>query len=132
MGAKNEIRRNSTHFYEYQIFILALLVISFQAQAQIEYLTYDGMPPRLITNKTDEIRDPATVRQFKRLNPCPVNGRRSGPCPGYVVDHVTALKCNGLDSVENMQWQTKAQSKLKDRWEVRGGYGHKPCSGDRQ
>jgi hypothetical protein len=34
-----------------------------------------------------------------------------------VVDHVRALKHGGADDVSNMQWQTRAAAKAKDRWE---------------
>jgi hypothetical protein len=37
--------------------------------------------------------------------------------PGYVVDHVIALKRGGADSSFNMQWQTKAEAKATDKWE---------------
>jgi hypothetical protein len=37
--------------------------------------------------------------------------------PGYVVDHVTALKHGGHDVPSNMQWQTKSDARAKDRWE---------------
>lgn len=40
------------------------------------------------------------------------HGRR-----GYVVDHIIALKRGGADSPSNMQWQTKADAKAKDKWE---------------
>jgi hypothetical protein len=43
-------------------------------------------------------------------------GRTSGACPGYVVDHVTPLK-RGADRPENMQWQTTAAGKAKDKRE---------------
>lgn len=62
-------------------------------------------------------RSHTAVAQFKRARPCPANGRRSGPCPGYVVDHVCALAQCGLDAPVNMQWQSDAESKAKDRIE---------------
>ena len=40
------------------------------------------------------------------------HGRR-----GYVVDHIIPLKRGGPDSPSNMQWQTKADAKAKDKWE---------------
>lgn len=40
------------------------------------------------------------------------NGR-----PGYVVDHKVSLKHGGADSPSNMQWQTKAEAKAKDKIE---------------
>ena len=33
--------------------------------------------------------------EFKHSNPCPSTGKRSGACPGYVIDHVQALKHGG-------------------------------------
>lgn len=63
-------------------------------------------------------RDPAARAEFQRLHPCPANGERRGPCPGYVVDHIRALACGGADTPDNMQWQTVAEGKAKDRWEI--------------
>jgi hypothetical protein len=40
--------------------------------------------------------------------------------PGYVVDHITPLACGGADVPSNMQWQTIAASKLKDKTERAG------------
>ena len=54
---------------------------------------------------------------FQRSHPCPSTGRTSGACPGYVIDHRTALKHGGADSSGNMQWQTTAGAKAKDRIE---------------
>ncbi len=56
-------------------------------------------------------------RNFQRLHPCPSTGRTAGACPGYVKDHVVPLCACGADSVANMQWQTVADSKAKDRLE---------------
>lgn len=64
-------------------------------------------------------RDPRTPRDFMRLHPCPANGAKSGPCPGYIRDHIVPLCKGGRDTVDNMQWQTIAEAKWKDRWECK-------------
>ena len=61
-------------------------------------------------------RESAKV-EFKLQNPCPANGATKGPCKGYVIDHIKALPCGGADRPENMQWQTIAAAKEKDKWE---------------
>jgi hypothetical protein len=53
--------------------------------------------------------------QFKKSHPCPSTGKSSGSCPGYVIDHVTPLKRGGADAPGNMQWQTQATAREKDR-----------------
>ena len=55
--------------------------------------------------------------EFKHSNPCPATGKSYGACPGYVIDHVTPLKHGGADAPYNMQWQTNAEARAKDRWE---------------
>ena len=57
---------------------------------------------------------------FKHTHPCPSTGKASGRCPGYVIDHRTALDCGGADSPWNMQWQTVEAARQKDRWERTG------------
>jgi len=42
---------------------------------------------------------------------------KTGPCPGYIIDHVIALKRGGPDIPANMQWQTVEEAKAKDRVE---------------
>ncbi|MGH2524886.1 MAG: HNH endonuclease signature motif containing protein [Anaerolineales bacterium] len=64
-------------------------------------------------------RSAAEVLAFKRANPCPSTGQRRGSCPGHVVDHVIPLCAGGPDKVSNMQWQTVADAKAKDREERR-------------
>lgn len=57
------------------------------------------------------LRSAAVRRQFLRQTGYP-QGR-----PGYVVDHIIALKRGGADSTANMQWQTVAAGEVKDREE---------------
>jgi hypothetical protein len=40
--------------------------------------------------------------------------------PGYVVDHIIPLACGGPDVPSNMQWQTVAAGKAKDKTERKG------------
>ena len=56
-------------------------------------------------------RSPETRHEFMRETGYP-HGR-----PGYVIDHIVPLTRGGADSPSNMQWQTKADAKAKDRVE---------------
>ncbi len=65
-------------------------------------------------------RSTSAKNDFKHDHPCPTNGNRSGSCPGYVIDHITPIACGGADAPSNMQWQTVAEGKAKDKWERDG------------
>ncbi|MBZ5500143.1 MAG: HNH endonuclease [Acidobacteriia bacterium] len=52
-----------------------------------------------------------------RSHPCPATGKTSGSCKGYVIDHIVPLAKGGADAPSNMQWQTTAEAKAKDKWE---------------
>ena len=58
--------------------------------------------------------------EFKYEHPCPATGARKGPCKGHVIDHINPLACGGPDTSTNMQWQTIAEGKTKDKWERNG------------
>jgi hypothetical protein len=47
----------------------------------------------------------------------PSNGNSYGSCPGYVIDQINPLECGGADAPFNMQWQTIADGKAKDKTE---------------
>lgn len=57
--------------------------------------------------------------EFQRLQPCPATGKPRGACPGYEVDHITPLKCQGADAPHNMQWLTVGQHRIKTRREAK-------------
>jgi hypothetical protein len=67
-----------------------------------------------------EHRSAAVLREFQKTHPCPATQRATGPCPGWVKDHIRALACHGADSVENLQWQTAADANAKDKVERKG------------
>ena len=62
-------------------------------------------------------RSGAARAAFKREHPCPATHLLIGLCPGYIIDHVIALKRGGADIPANMQWQTVDEAKAKDRVE---------------
>ena len=65
-------------------------------------------------------RSQAAKDDFKYSHPCPSNGNNHGPCQGFVIDHITPLACSGNDAPSNMQWQSVAEGKAKDKWERKG------------
>jgi hypothetical protein len=64
------------------------------------------------------VRSDAVRHAFAKAQPCPSTGKPTLPCPGYIIDHLKPLCAGGLDAVENMQWQTVADAKKKDVFEV--------------
>lgn len=62
-------------------------------------------------------RSRAAKSAFEHQQPCPSTGKTSGGCRGYIVDHKRPLECGGADAPSNMQWQTVAAAKAKDKTE---------------
>jgi len=56
-------------------------------------------------------RSERSKHQFEKQTGYP-HGR-----PGYVIDHIIPLKRGGCDCPSNMQWQTIAEGKAKDKTE---------------
>jgi hypothetical protein len=69
-------------------------------------------------------RSRTVVARFQHSTVCPATGRTGTPCPGFLVDHRKPLGCAKteaerarLDSVVNMQYQTIADARAKDKIE---------------
>jgi hypothetical protein len=74
-------------------------------------------PRRATTSRAAHNRTPrhrAAAQAFRRQTGYP-HGR-----PGYVVDHIIPLACGGKDEPSNMQWQSAADAKAKDKIERKG------------
>lgn len=65
-------------------------------------------------------RSQSAKAEFARANACPSTHRHIPSCPGYVIDHIKPLDCGGADAPSNMQWQTIAAGKAKDKTERNG------------
>ena len=65
-------------------------------------------------------RSSTAKQRFRLATPCPGGPDKGSTrhCRGYVIDHICPLACCGLDAPQNMQWQTEAAAKAKDRWEL--------------
>jgi hypothetical protein len=79
-------------------------------------------PPVTSTTTRDEDghvkRSDVWKHQFMAQSGYP-NGR-----PGYVVDHVVPLACDGADAPSNMQWHTVEAAKAKDKVERKGCWAY--------
>ena len=84
------------------------------------YSTLLAMALAISTIEAKPHRIHAAVAAFKRSTPCPATDKPEKRCKGYVVDHIKALACGGADTPANMQYQTKAEAKAKDKWERKG------------
>lgn len=67
---------------------------------------------------TAHARDPAQVRAFRKMNPCPATNLTTGACKGFVVDHFRPMCAGGLDHPTNMAWQNSVTAKKKDVIEI--------------
>jgi hypothetical protein len=79
---------------------------------------YCGRPDRDSSGRLS--RSTSAVKTFQHVHPCPSTGSRTGPCPGWIIDHVVPLACGGCDVVHNMQWlpkKLKVGKPGKDSWE---------------
>ena len=96
-----------------------LLLIIIFLQAILLYKTVEAADTCAIKRDKNGriVRSSKAVSDFKKQNVCPGTGKIEKSCKGYIIDHVVPLACCGKDAPSNMQWQTLAESKEKDKWE---------------
>jgi hypothetical protein len=99
---------------------LSLIAATLAAQQPRSAPRDQAAAQRRTAHKEPAPRSTAVRRAFQQAHPCPSNQKTTGACPGYVVDHITPLACGGKDEPANMQWQTIADAKEKDKWERNG------------
>jgi hypothetical protein len=97
------------------------------ARGLVPYSSDHSLPPSLVCgpecraywhlDKPKKKRSAEARRAFLQTHVCPSTGRAASKCPGYVIDHIIPLACGGADDPSNMQFQTVAEGKVKDRWE---------------
>lgn len=63
-------------------------------------------------------RDPAIIREFRRLNACPSTQQHRGACPGYQVDHRIPLCLGGSDTISNLRWLPTSEHRAKTRYDI--------------
>ena len=86
-----------------------------QSEANSEVVVRSSPPTAALRDSNGRIkRSAAAKEEFERQTGYP-HGR-----PGYVVDHVKPLACGGADDPSNMQWQSVADAKAKDKVERQG------------
>jgi hypothetical protein len=83
------------------------------AGASLQKMPAPGSLPSTVSRDSNGRikRSEAAKAEFERETGYP-HGR-----PGYIVDHIKPLACGGADAPSNMQWQTVAEGKAKDKTE---------------
>lgn len=96
------------------VFIVLITVLSAISLNNANAEGVMATTPRIMSQSTDGIRSPKTIRDFAKQNPCPAVGVKKGTCPGYKADHWIPLCAGGADVVGNLHWQPSAPSYVKD------------------
>jgi len=82
------------------------------ADTSLQKIPAPGSMPSTSRDSRGRIKRSAAAKdKFERETGYP-HGR-----PGYVIDHIKPLACGGADAPSNMQWQTVAEAKAKDKTE---------------
>ena len=60
-------------------------------------------------------QDSGQKELFVRKYACPMTGKHTEICKGWVVGYIKPLCAGGVDRIANMQWQMVATAKRKER-----------------
>ena len=82
-----------------------MILLLFAGGALADHITDPRYgPPPARDAKGKIIRNYQVLKDFQHLHPCPSTGKTTGKCPGWFIDHVVPLACNGVDDIHNLQW----------------------------
>lgn len=65
-----------------------------------------------------QARSGAVVREFRQSHVCPSTGLKTGPCPGWEVEHGVSLCQGGPDVPAALKWMAVEQHRAKTRIDV--------------
>lgn len=94
--------------------VLALLLLLALTPSEKVYAQQPSHPAGARVAPHPRHRSAAAKHQFEVATGHPHGWK------GHVVDHRIPLACGGADAPANMQWQTVAAGKAKDKWERKG------------
>jgi hypothetical protein len=66
-----------------------------------------------------DARDRNVPAEFRKIYACPATGLKTGPCPGWNIDHHIALCAGGPDTIANMNWMTIEDHKAKTKLDMK-------------
>ena len=80
-----------------------------------------GLIAMMLCAATDaRIHRSTSVRaNFVKLQACPSTHSHKLPCKGWEIDHIEPLCAGGIDKIDNLQWLTVQEHRLKTRTDVR-------------
>jgi hypothetical protein len=66
-----------------------------------------------------DARDRNVPAEFRKIYACPATGLKTGPCPGWNIDHHIPLCAGGPDTIANMNWMSIEDHKAKTKLDMK-------------
>lgn len=80
-------------------------------------LIFLALQPAFAAEPVQDTRHRSTRAAFQHEHPCPLNGKKTGACPGFVGDHITPLCAGGPDTTANLRWADSFTAARRDKEE---------------